>query len=315
MSDFDYEIQGVKLNDPRGGWFLRPGTDTLPKFPGIRVTRFNVPGASGESQVQHAPLEPVKYLFRVRFKPVDVRVDSATYGMTGRDWDERIAFLEYNINEFMFSTRLGAQSQLGNVELRRLSPRSQRASAYYRRFSNGVMTATGRVIAPAEPEVEETAAYADYEFIYENQTGTWFTGWDYRKLGLKQEGFHGIWVPSGTAPIQDAMVGIFPLGRDLPAGVLVRNEAGDGFEVKKVLTEGRWHIFDTSDKWAVGSTPNIWWSTPKPDQVSMAGVGRERGSALTIIPGIRNVDSPRGLLTIRLTGRAYIRTATRPRWF
>lgn len=311
---FDYEIQGVKLTDPRGGWSLRPGTDVLPKYPGIRVTRFNVPGASGESQVQHAPLEPVKYLFRVRFHPVDTRIESPRYLKRGRDYEERIANLERNINEFMFSTRLGAQSHLGNVELRRLNPASQDASSDSRRFSHGVMTAVGRVIASTDPDVSPSGTFAEYEFIYENQTGTWFTEWDYRKGGLKQAGFHGYWVPCGTAPIDDAMIAIYPAVNDMPAGVLVRNEAGIGFEVKKALTPNRWHIFDTK-AWSVGATPGIWWSTPKPDKTSMTEYGRPTGSALTITPGIKNVDSPRGILTVRLTGPGYIRTATRPRWF
>lgn len=314
MSDFDYEIQGVKLNDPRGGWFLRPGTDTLPKFPGIRVTRYNVPGANGERQVQHAPLDPVKYLFRVRFKPVDLRDGSPTYGMGSDNVEQRIAFLERNINEFLFSTRLGAQSHLGNVEIRRISPASQLASNNDRRFSHGVMTAVGRVIAPVEPEVEETGQFADYEFIYENQTGTWFTEWDYRRIGVKPAGFHGIWIHCGTAPIDDALIAIRPTSGDMPAGVLVRNESGIGFEVKKTLTANRWHIFDTH-AWATGSSPSIWWSTPKPDQTSMTEYGRPVGSALVITPGINNVSTPRGIVTVRLTAPGEIRVAARKKWF
>jgi hypothetical protein len=314
MSNFDYEIQGVKLTDPRGAWYLLPGTDTLPKYPGIRVTRFNIPGGSGEKQVQHAPTEPASYLFRIRFNAIDTRIGSPTYLRMGRDYDEKIAFLERNINEFMFTTRLGAQGHLGNVEIKRINPTSQSASTDSYRMSHGSLSAVGRVIASTEPEVSENQEYADFEFIYENPTGTWYSEWDYRRIGAKPAGTHGIWVNCGTAPIDDALIAIKPTNGDMPAGVLVRNEAGIGFEVKKTLTANRWHVFDTYS-WATGSSPDIWFSTPKPDKTSMTEYGRPVGSALVITPGIKNVSTPRGIVTVRLTAPGEIRTAVRSKWF
>lgn len=314
MSSFDYEIQGVKLTDPRGAWHLLPGTDTLPKYPGIRVTRYNVPGGSGERQVQHAPTEPATYLFRVRFNAIDTRIASPSYMKWGRDHDEKIAFLERNINEFMFATRLGAQSHLGNVELKRLNPRSQSASTNGYRTSNGSLSTVGRVIASADPEVADNGEYADYEFVYENPTGTWFGEWEYRRLGVKPAGTYGIWVNSGTAPMDDALISIKPDGVTMPPGALVRNEAGIGFRVNKSLESWHVHIFDTYS-WSCGVTPSGWWNTPKPDQTSMVEHGRPVGSALVLTPGIDGASSPRSRLTVRIPTPGEIKIATRSRWF
>lgn len=318
MSNFDYEIQGVRLTDPRGAWNLLEGTDTLPKFPGLRATRYNIPGGSGERQVQHAPIEPTTHLFRVRFHAIDTNESSGTYLKMGRNFDERVAFLERNINEFMFATQLGAQSHLGNVEIRRINPRSGSASTDHYRTSNRVLTAVGRVIASVEPQVSSNGEYADYDFIYENPNGVWFSSWDYRRVSHKPAGTYGIWVYSGTAPIDDALIAIRP-SQTMPAGVLVRNEAGIGFRVSRPLAANRWHVFDTFS-WSARLTAGIasedpWWSGPKEDRTIMTEHGRPTGSALVITPGIADNAHPRGKFSVRLTGPGEIRVATRAKWF
>lgn len=314
MGTFDYEIQGVKLTDPRGAWNLLPGTDTLPKYSGIAVTRYNLPGASGERQVQHAPLVPVTYLFRVRFHAIDTRVGSPTYLKMGRDFAERTANLERNINEFMFATRLGAQSHLGNVELKRTNTGTVKSTSGTGQYSNRTLSTVGRVISSVDPDVAENREYADYEFIYENPTGTWFGPWEYRRLGVKPAGTHGIWVNSGTAPMDDSLISIKPTGGSMPAGALVRNEAGIGFRVNKSLNSPLVHIFDTYS-WSAGVTPSGWWNTPKPDKTSMVEHGRPVGSALVLTPGIDGDSRPRSKLTIRIPSEGWIRVATRTRWF
>lgn len=318
MSNFDYEIQGVSLTDPRGAWNLLPGTDVLPKYPGINATKFNIPGASGESQVQHAPILPSTQLFVMRFHAIDTLERSPTYLKMGRDFDEKLAFLERNINQFMFATRLGAQSHLGNVELRRISHSAGDASSDFDRLSNRVLTAVGRVHASTEPQIASNHEYADYEFVYENPTGTWFTSWSYRRIGNKPAGTHGVWTYSGTAPIDDALIAIKPTGGDMPAGVVVRNESGIGFEVRKVLARDRWYVFDTFS-WSMRegalNADGPWWSGPKTDQTSMVEHGRGTGTALTITPGIADNAYPRGKVTIRIPSSGEIRVATRSKWF
>lgn len=335
---FDYSLQGVRLTDARwendpnaeyeGAWVMAPDTDALPMYPGIQVTEFNVPGGHGERQVQHAPMEPRNINLTVRFLAVETNPSKPGYKRSGGTWDERQAQIEANVNEFMFRTRLGSQSALGEVTLTRVNPHfehflSSRAQGDNTvRPSTGNQVATGRFISSASVDRDPDMRWADYSFVFRDRHGCWMTSWQYFAFDNISGGINRtLNVPMGTAPVIDALVAI----RTRSSGngrARVTNLAGHGFYADNSLNRGttdanRWWVYDTL-AWRAGGG-NLGggrpWTMDKPHTRPMEEIRRPLGTALQITPGISDVGQMRGRINVRLPTTGDVHVALRPRWY
>lgn len=325
-------LQGVPLTDDRwssasqpGAWELMTGSELLPRYPGARVTRFEVPGGQGERRVQNMPAAARTVPLRIRFLPICTDPESPMYQRRGRDPQERAGFLANNIREFMFRTRLGAQLSMGNLRLSRtlsasehmLDPTVDAELSPAVTPSGGTESCVGYFESDWSQDDHPTYQYSTLTALFRNPTGTWYTDWQYFGYGgLSADTDWTLEVPMGTAPVDDAMVAIQPQNSGSAPGALVRNDSGLGFQVGTTMPQDTWHFFDTYS-WRMGTVPagGFDWGIEKPDQAAMLEHGRPLGTALLITPGIAGTGDMIGRVHVRLPSYATVHIAIRPKWF
>lgn len=333
MSTYDYILQGVALTDKRwanapgipfdGVWHLAEGTGVLPHFPGLRATTFHRPGQHGESQAQFAPLAERSLSLRMRFLAVCSDPSNARYGRQGEGFDERMAFMEANVNEFFFRSQLGATSNRGYLELKRVNNVFEHFPGGDWSPTHGEQTTAGRFIASSEPEMDRDARWVDYTLIFHIPEGTWWTDWEYRKISnVRPNQTTNINVPMGTAPIWDARIAIRTVDPDinLQPGTRFLNDLGIGFRVSREIAKGpHWRVFGTVERAYggyssnTGDNPN--WDVDLNNQTILEEVGRPQGSLLMISPGVAGDSRPIGRIRVRPTAAIDVALAVRPRWF
>ena len=325
MATYDYILQGVPLTDRRwpvgngfeGAWFLNPGTSVLPKFPGLRATRFQRPGQHGESQAQFAPLQPKTEEFSIRFLAVCTDPTHPRFRQEGATFDERMAFLEHNITDFMFRTRIGATSTGGYLELKRVNNEYEHfAGLGAGNHTGGEQTTAGRFISSSEAEMDQDARWADYTLLFEVPTGTWWTKQVRRRVDVPSANSTvTVDLPMGTAPVWDSQIAVRQNGDRLEAGSTFLNDMDVGFRVSYWTSS--WWVMDVESRMSgnagTGTSPN--WNRSKDNARLIHEVGRPLGSALVINPGAPGSGERIGRVKVRLTSPGTVWFSYNPRFF
>lgn len=254
----------------------------------------------------------------MRFLAVCTNPQHPRFGQQGLTFDERMAFLEENINEFFFRTRIGATSAGGYLELKRVNNEAEHFPHLGSgNFTRGEQTTAGRFLASTEASMDPEAQYADYDLIFEIPTGTWWTETLYQEVDLPNPGETvAVDLPMGTAPVWDSQVAISPT----TAGFSLRdstflNDMGVGFKMR--YNVDRWWIWDTEMAVAAdafdGNEPVWGGDFDRPD--TMIDVGRPLGSTLMINPGVPGSSDRLGRVNITLTDPGKVVIAHNPRFF
>lgn len=335
MSTYDYVLQGVSLTDTRwasipgapieGVWHMRSGTSTLPHFPGLRATRFNRLGQHGESQAQFAPIQPRTLELNMRFLAVATNPAHPRFQQWGRTFDERMAFLEENINEFFFRTMIGQTSGKGYLNLTRRNNQFEHfpAGGIAAPATNGDQHTAGRFLASSAGQMDDDARWADYTLLFEIPQGTWWTDTQYRAASVPAGASTAIEIPMGTAPVWDAKIA-FHTGGAGPGSNEIKftNDQGVGFSIGRSLTSddsGWWRVVDAGERSYGGhrdnngAEPN--WDVEMDNPTIVHEIGRPQGSALMIHPGVSGTSRRVGRVFVKSTVPLEVRIAYRPRWF
>lgn len=272
-----YRVAGVEMTDPSGRWELTPGADLLPRFPGVRAARWNVPGMPGEIQATYAPPKPTQVSIQLRVNAVGSVANTIVSG--GRA--ARTKAIKDNINLLFYSIALARQAYWGLVEIRRYSSGSDWVKA------------NGRLISSVEPRFNPANDYAELDLVFEIPSGVWMApSMDVTEARVKA-GTTRIKVPAGTAPSVENMVCIKPTvgAHESKYGkrVLVTGGQHGGFKLglqgkSFTLPASKWTMVNTL-YWKVGSTATKYdWGCAKPYKGVLEPSARPMGSALTIVP-------------------------------
>lgn len=316
LDDDRWENPGTRFNTHRSGvWELLTGTEVLPRYPGARTTRWEVPGGQGERRAQHQPVQARTIPVRIRFLPICTDPSHPMYQREGRDAQERFGFLARNIREFMFRTQTGKQLSGGNLKMTRTLSAGEHFLTESGR-TGGTEYCVGFFESDWDQEVADGAKFATLTALFRNPTGTWYTDWQYvGRTGLAAGRTYQLEVPVGDAPIEDAMVAVRLQPSAHSGNHRFTNEFGVGFTTAS-LQAARWHIFNCAgSEWARGEHENRVWNVPKPDRGAMRAHGRPMGSALLIQPGIAGDGRRVGKVNVRLTQGGQVFLAVRPKWF
>ncbi|MDS2171606.1 hypothetical protein Q7C18_02740 [Nesterenkonia sp. CL21] len=325
MSSFDYVIQGVKCTDARwaddptaafpGAWHLRTDTALLPQFPGLRATRFTRPGQHGESLAQFAPIEPRTVRLAMRFVAVCSDPRDPRYGQMGGSWEERLSFIEANVNEFMFRTQIGNQAGLGQLRLERTFTDFEHFPYGEADQTMGTQWCTGRFLSSSEAEVDRDARWAEYDLVFENPEGTWLTEQQEVRVDVPANADTAVDLPMGTAPVWDAMLAVRSADGRLEAGTSFKNTAGVGFELAR-WTES-WWILDMESRMSslAGTATGPNWGANLNDAQMISELGRPQGSALLVNPGVSSSGDRIGRITINAPQACQVRIRYNPRFF
>lgn len=323
-------LQGVPLDDDRwedyasrvhthraGVWELLTGTEMLPRYPGARLTSWEVPGGQGSRRARHMPVQARTIPLRIRFWPICTDPANPMYQREGRDVQERMGFLAQNMRQFIWRVQAGRAMSGGNLKLSRTLSAGEHFVGNGK-STGGVESCVGAFEADWDQDIPRGARSATLTALFRNLGGTWYTEWQYvRATGLRANRDYRMEVPMGDAPVEDCMVAVNPTGS--AGGHRFTNDVGPepgvGFTTGP-LTPNRWSIFDCAgDKWVMGSAPSRWWSTPKPNRGAMRALGVPMGSALLILPGVADDGRRVGIVNIRLSTPGEVNVALRPKWF
>lgn len=272
-----YRVAGVEMTDPSGRWELTPGTDLLPRFPGVRAARWNVPGMPGETQATYAPPQPTQVKVTLRINAVGGVANTIVKG--GRD--ARIKAIKDNINLLFYSISLARQAYWGLVEIRRYSSGSDWVKA------------NGRMISSAEPRFDPANDYAELDLLFDIPSGVWMApAMDVTEARVNA-GTTRIKVPAGTAPSVENMVCLKPTdsAHESKYGtrIVVKGGQHGGFKIglqgkSFTLPANQWTMVNTL-YWKMGTTATKYdWGCSKPYKGLIEPSARPMGSALTIVP-------------------------------
>lgn len=299
---------------------MRRGTSVLPHFPGLRATKFTRPGQHGESQAQYAPLEPRVLELNMRFLPICTNPQNPAYQQVGRTFDERMAFLEENINEFMFRTMIGQTSSKGYLQIKRRNAQFEHFPHLYEGGvrSNGDQVAVGRILASSDHTLDPDANFADYDFIFELPEGTWYTAPVERRFNdLTANTTHTFALPMGTAPVWDTKIALRPRGGPtVMDGTEFTNDMGLGFRIRQNRRGSEWTIVDTLTRAAgrhAGGSPD--WDIELTNFNEILELGRPQGTSLLVNPGVDGDGRRIGHINVRLNSPGEVAFLHHPRFF
>ncbi|PRZ15140.1 hypothetical protein BCL67_10961 [Nesterenkonia sandarakina] len=324
LDDDRWAEPGSRFHTHRPGvWELLTGTEVLPRYPGARVTRWEVPGGQGERRAQHMPVNARVIPIRIRFEPICTDPAHPMYQREGRDAEERYGFLAQNMREFMWRTRVGTHMSGGNLRM----TRTLTAGEHFRDRrlalgSNGMESCVGYFESDWDVEVADAAKFATVTALFRNPTGTWYSRIQYAGSGnvtaLEPGRTYGFDIPMGDAPVEDALIGLRIIGDAGPMSdrwARFTNDMGAGFRAINI-PDNRWWIFHSLQARA-GSTGSVQrrWDVDFSDDSKMVSVGRRLGTSLLITPGIAGVGSQVGRINVRVGKPAYVHFAVRSKWF
>ena len=268
MSYPTYHISGTPLDDPRGRWNLIPGTQVLPSLPGLEQASYRVPGAAGETVVNHAPVQPTSRRLSLRFNAVWAG------GVWASNASERMEVLAKNMSDFYSLIRVGASSHEGLMEIQHHLSATNKRIGY------------GRVVAGAEPSYDAGSDHAILELIIQIPSGRWYSPTADEVTATIQSGTNTITLPCGDAPQDTSEINV--KGRaylNASRPLTIRNEAGHGLKLVDSVGAGEYMLIKPR-VWATtrytSTVPK--WGLPAQTTGSLVPHNRALGTGLAVYP-------------------------------
>lgn len=324
LDDDRWESRASRVHTTeRGVWHLLTGTEVLPRYPGARVSRWEVPGGQGERRAQHMPAQATTIPIRVKFLPICTDPRNPMYQRQGRDPEERFGFLAQNIREFRRRIRLGTHLSGGNL----IMTRTLSAGEHFQDLgsalsSGGRESCAGYFESDWDQEVADGAYFAILSALFRNQSGTWFTRVQYAGTGnevyLEPGTTTRFEIPMGDAPTEDGLMALRIIGESGPMEdrwVEFTNVMGRGFRAINIPDNNWWVCHSAESRAASTGSVQRRWDLRFTDDSKMVSVGRRQGTSLLILPDIAGNGRQVGRINVKVGKPAYVHFAVRSKWF